>query len=77
LRFSVSDPAGGGSVVPVEYRNLKPDMFQAGRDVLIDGDFKGGRIVAAKLQTQCPSKYEPAMPGAVPEKMANTAGSGS
>ena len=75
LRFRVRDPGNGddGSIekesadealtVPVEYRNLKPDMFQAGRDVLIDGDFKDGTIVAAKLQTQCPSKYEPAMPG--------------
>jgi cytochrome c-type biogenesis protein CcmE len=63
LRFSVQDPGGRPGVVPVEYRGLKPDMFQAGRDVLIDGDFKGGKIVAAKLQTQCPSKYEPAMPG--------------
>jgi hypothetical protein len=44
-------------------------MFQAGRDVLIDGDFKGGKIIAAKLQTQCPSKYEPAMPGAIPAGM--------
>jgi cytochrome c-type biogenesis protein CcmE len=43
-------------------------MFQAGRDVLIDGDFKNGTIVAAKLQTQCPSKYEPAMPGAKPDQ---------
>ena len=60
----MSDPAGGATTVAVEYRNLKPDMFQAGRDVLIDGDFKGGTIVAAKLQTQCPSKYEPALPGA-------------
>lgn len=71
LRFRVGDPGGEGAgddsqdraTVPVEYRNLKPDMFQAGRDVLIDGDFKEGTIVAAKLQTQCPSKYEPAMPG--------------
>lgn len=67
LRFRVSDPAAGAAsgtaTVPVEYRNLKPDMFQAGRDVLIDGDFKNGTIVAAKLQTQCPSKYEPALPG--------------
>lgn len=65
LRFSVRDPKGGDQIVPVEYRGLKPDMFQAGRDVLIDGDFKGGTLVAAKLQTQCPSKYEPAMPGVV------------
>jgi len=67
LRFRVSDPTGGSATVPVEYRNLKPDMFQAGRDVLIDGDFKNGTIVAAKLQTQCPSKYEPALPGATPD----------
>lgn len=66
LRFQVEDPKGGAQRVAVEYRGLKPDMFQAGRDVLIDGDFKGGKIVAAKLQTQCPSKYEPAMPGAAP-----------
>jgi len=64
LTFRVSDPSGGETTVPVEYRNLKPDMFQAGRDVLIDGDFKNGTLVAAKLQTQCPSKYEPALPGA-------------
>ena len=63
LKFRVSDPSGGEAAVPVEYRNLKPDMFQAGRDVLIDGDFKNGTLVAAKLQTQCPSKYEPALPG--------------
>lgn len=64
LKFNVSDPSGGDLVVPVEYHGLKPDMFQAGRDVLIDGDFQSGVIQAAKLQTQCPSKYEPAMPGA-------------
>ena len=70
LRFNVIDPTsavGNAIAIPVEYRNLKPDMFQAGRDVLIDGDFKDGTIVAAKLQTQCPSKYEPVMPGAKPE----------
>lgn len=64
LKFRVSDPTGGELTVPVEYHGLKPDMFQAGRDVLIDGDYESGIIRAAKLQTQCPSKYEPAMPGA-------------
>jgi cytochrome c-type biogenesis protein CcmE len=75
LRFSVRDPQGAevGSV-PVEYRGLKPDMFQAGRDVLIDGDYRSGAIVAAKLQTQCPSKYEPAMPGATSEQGMSTGG---
>jgi cytochrome c-type biogenesis protein CcmE len=66
LSFSVKNPAGGEGVVPVVYRGLKPDMFAAGRDVLIDGDYIGGSIQAAKLQTQCPSKYEPVVPGAAP-----------
>ncbi len=66
LSFSVKNPAGGEGVVPVVYRGLKPDMFAAGRDVLIDGDYLGGTIQAAKLQTQCPSKYEPVVPGAAP-----------
>jgi cytochrome c-type biogenesis protein CcmE len=64
LTFLVSDPTTATSSLPVIYRNLKPDMFAAGRDVLIDGDFDNGRIVAAKLLTQCPSKYEPPSPGA-------------
>lgn len=67
LRFGVEDsPDGKGIVAPVVFENLKPDMFAAGRDVLIDGDYVGGVIKAAKLQTQCPSKYEPALPGAHP-----------
>jgi cytochrome c-type biogenesis protein CcmE len=64
LSFSVKNPGGGEVIVPVVYYGLKPDMFQAGRDVLIDGDYVGGVIQAAKLQTQCPSKYEPVAPGA-------------
>lgn len=66
LSFRVKSPAGGEDTVPVVYNGLKPDMFQAGRDVLIDGDLVNGTIEAAKLQTQCPSKYEPAAPGAQP-----------
>ena len=66
LSFLVKNPTGGDEVVPVVYKGLKPDMFAAGRDVLIDGDYIGGSIQAAKLQTQCPSKYEPVVPGAAP-----------
>ena len=73
LSFSVKNPAGGEGTVPVVYRGLKPDMFAAGRDVLIDGDYIGGTIQAAKLQTQCPSKYEPAVPGAAPAEGAQPA----
>lgn len=73
LSFSVKNPAGGEEIVPVVYNGLKPDMFAAGRDVLIDGDYIGGAIQAAKLQTQCPSKYEPAVPGAAPAQDAQPA----
>jgi cytochrome c-type biogenesis protein CcmE len=49
--------------VRVLYRNTKPDMFAPGRDVIIDGSFDGEKLVASRLLTQCPSKYEPAEPG--------------
>lgn len=73
LRFRLQDPApkkseqntlspesfSAGPSIPVFYAGIKPDMFAAGRDVIIDGDFVGGVLVASKLLTQCPSKYEP------------------
>jgi cytochrome c-type biogenesis protein CcmE len=63
LRFRVSDREEAGAVsLPVVYRNLKPDMFGSGRDVLIDGDYRDGVLVASSLLTQCPSKYEPPSP---------------
>jgi cytochrome c-type biogenesis protein CcmE len=77
LKFSVGDPgvrneAGqhiaadpapkAGPILSVIYNGLRPDMFEAGRDVLIDGDFHDGVLHAQKLLTQCPSKYEPPSP---------------
>lgn len=59
LRFGVQDRIGVGPVIPVTYRGVKPDMFQSGRDVLIDGDFRQGVLSASAVLTQCPSKYEP------------------
>lgn len=62
LKFSIEDPGTVADkkpgVVPVVYNGIKPDMFAAGRDVIIDGDFVGGVLTANKLLTQCPSKYE-------------------
>jgi cytochrome c-type biogenesis protein CcmE len=65
LTFSIRDPgpAGAGKPVPVVFHGFKPDMFAAGRDVIIDGEFEGGVIHASKLLTQCPSKYQPPEPG--------------
>lgn len=66
LRFSIEDPGTGAKkpgVVPVVYNGVKPDMFASGRDVIIDGDFEGGTLIATKLLTQCPSKYQAPNPG--------------
>ena len=62
LSFSVVDPGKGSQPVPVVYHGLKPDMFAAGRDVIIDGSYAAGTIRAHSLLTQCPSKYEPPDP---------------
>ena len=65
LRFQVHDPGGDSAkLVSVVYHGLRPDMFAAGRDVIIDGEFTNGTLQASKLLTQCPSKYEPPKPGA-------------
>jgi len=64
LTFRISKPGvteapTEANTVPVVYEGLKPDMFAAGRDVIIDGKFEGGVLHASTLLTQCPSKYEP------------------
>lgn len=62
LAFRVKDPKGTEDSIPVVYHGLKPDMFVAGRDVIIDNLTTRGTIQATKLLTQCPSKYEPKLP---------------
>ncbi|HXZ82409.1 MAG TPA: cytochrome c maturation protein CcmE [Acidimicrobiales bacterium] len=38
----------------------KPDMFAAGRDVIVEGRLDSqGAIAASQVLTSCPSKYEP------------------
>ncbi len=59
LRFNVEDPKDPNGSIPVIYNGLKPDMFASGRDVIIDGEYIGGTLIASRLLTQCPSKYEP------------------
>lgn len=64
LRFNVRDiaQAGTGSI-PVEYDQMMPNTLQAGRDVILEGNFNGKTFYAKTLLTQCPSKYEPPLPG--------------
>jgi cytochrome c-type biogenesis protein CcmE len=79
LRFAVQDPGkaapAGAAVLPVVYKGLKPDMFAAGRDVIIDGEIQEGTLRARSLLTQCPSKYEPPDPAKMYKKDASSGGS--
>jgi cytochrome c-type biogenesis protein CcmE len=49
--------------VPVAYRGILPDMFSAGREVVVEGRYGGGALTARQILTSCPSKYEPAGAG--------------
>ena len=45
--------------IPVRYRGVKPDMFQAGVDVIVEGRIgQDGVLMASSLMTSCPSKYQ-------------------
>ncbi|MBM3214806.1 cytochrome c maturation protein CcmE [Candidatus Poribacteria bacterium] len=60
LRFKVRDE-GKTAFVNVIYREgLKPDSFQEGQGVVVEGTYDPGTntIQASKLMTKCPSKYE-------------------
>lgn len=74
LRFEVYDMGQAGaesgvegnapqSVIPVVYYGTMPDTLKSGRDVILEGNYVNGEFVAKSLMTQCPSKYEPPMPG--------------
>ncbi len=49
--------------VPVRYTGVLPDMFAAGRDVIVEGTYAREGVFQAKtLLTSCPSKYEAEVP---------------
>jgi cytochrome c-type biogenesis protein CcmE len=60
LRFGLRDFAGK-TTVNVVYHGSVPDLFKAGRRVVVDGTLKNGVFVARPdtLVTKCPSKYQP------------------
>jgi cytochrome c-type biogenesis protein CcmE len=59
LRFALRDFTGK-TEVPVVYHGSVPDLFKAGRRVVVDGTLSHGTFVARKdtLVTKCPSKYQ-------------------
>jgi cytochrome c-type biogenesis protein CcmE len=58
--------AGGeGRALPVVYRGAIPDLFAAGRDVVIEGTRDSAGVFQADvLMTKCASKYEAGSPHA-------------
>jgi cytochrome c-type biogenesis protein CcmE len=60
MRFMLRD-VKGTATVPVVYRGTVPDLFQSGRDIVVDGRLQNGVFVAVpgSLITKCPSKYAP------------------
>jgi len=63
LRFGLRDFTGK-TTVQVVYHGSVPDLFHAGRRVVVDGTLRKGRFVGKpdSLVTKCPSKYQPGHP---------------
>ena len=60
LNFTMGE---GEASVPVSYKGVKPDMFQTGADVIVEGEIgHDGTLIASHLMTSCPSKYEEEKP---------------
>lgn len=56
LAFTMGE---GNARIPVRYKGVKPDMFQAGAEVIVEGQLgPDGVLQADTLMTSCPSKYE-------------------
>jgi cytochrome c-type biogenesis protein CcmE len=62
LRFVLKDIGGTRQRgVPVLYTGSVPDLFRAGRHIVLDGRLRKGVFVAepGSMITKCPSKYAP------------------
>lgn len=55
---AVATVTGAAASLPVRYNGVLPDMFAAGRDVIVEGRVQEGVFHANTLLTTCPSKYE-------------------
>jgi cytochrome c-type biogenesis protein CcmE len=56
LAFHIGE---GEARLPVQYTGVKPDMFQAGASVIVEGRIgRDGVLHASTVMTSCPSKYQ-------------------
>jgi cytochrome c-type biogenesis protein CcmE len=63
MRFALRNVQGHPSArTAVLYTGSVPDLFRAGREVVVEGTLRDGTFVAkpGTLSTKCPSKYTPA-----------------
>jgi cytochrome c-type biogenesis protein CcmE len=62
MHLVLSDPNQHAGRVPVVYHGSVPDLYKAGRVIVVNGTLRGGTFVAdsGSLSTKCPSKYSPA-----------------
>lgn len=61
MAFALGDFTGGtagGETLVVTYTGIVPDMFAEGRDVIVEGRYGDGTLIARQVMTSCPSKYE-------------------
>jgi len=59
MTFEIADREDPSKVIPVDYTGQVPDPFREGREVIVEGTFTEGTLVAEKDQliTKCPSKF--------------------
>jgi cytochrome c-type biogenesis protein CcmE len=63
MRFVVRDVSSGKPTrTPVVYHGSVPDLYKAGRQIVVSGRLENGvfRADDGSLSTKCPSKYAPA-----------------
>jgi len=57
LVFDITDDKK--NTINVTYSDIKPDNFDSGYPVIVEGRFNNdGKFTAEKLKVKCPSKYE-------------------
>jgi cytochrome c-type biogenesis protein CcmE len=59
-RFKIASRAPrSAAVISAEFNGIPPDTFKAGAEVIAAGVLASdGRLLADKIETKCPSKYE-------------------
>ena len=60
LNFTIADDFDASKIVSVTYSGFKPDSYRENQTVVIEGRYEPDKnlIMASKIMTQCPSKYE-------------------